>query len=221
MVVLGTINYTAIFDIHMREIKGLWEKAKIPEIKTIARKVKQRFRPEENEAEDPVTVDYSTLEKTLEATDRKVRIKAKFRQFLKQVKPEDVEKVEKNLQGMKRGRIAQIWPKIQALAEMIRDPQAAWKSKTVAIAALVYLISPLDAVPDAIPFLGLADDAALIIAVVSALAYELEKYLVKQAEIQAEVQVNKYNRIVRISLLGSIAAAIIAIILKLVLNKMR
>ncbi len=201
----------------MREIKGLWEKAKISEIKTIASKVKQRFRPEENAA----SVDYTAVEKNLEATDRGVRIKAKFQQFLKQVKPEDVEKVEKNLEGMKRGRIAQIWPKIQALAQMIRDPQAAWKSKAVAIAALVYLISPLDALPDAIPFFGLADDAALILAVVSALAYELEKYLVKQAEIQAEIQVNKYNRIVRISLLGSIAAAIIAIILKLVLNQMR
>ena len=201
----------------MREIKGLWEKAKIPEIKTIASKVKQRFRPEENAA----SVDYTAVEKNLEATDRGVRIKAKFQQFLKQVKPEDIEKVEKNLEGMKRGRIAQIWPKIQALAQMIRDPQAAWKSKAVAIAALVYLISPLDALPDPIPFFGLADDAALIVAVVSTLAYELEKYLVKQAEIQAEIQVNKYNRIVRISLLGSIAAAIIAIILKLVLNQMR
>ncbi len=200
----------------MREIKGLWQKAKIPEFKTIASKVKQRFR-----LEDPATVDYTAVENNLAATDRGVRIKAKFRQLLKQVKPEDVEKVEKNLEGMKRGRIAEIWPKIQALAQMIRDPQAAWKSKAVAIAALVYLISPLDALPDAIPFLGLADDAALILAVVSALAYELEKYLVKQAEKQAEIQVNKYNRIVRISLVDSIAAAIIAIILKLVLNEMR
>ena len=202
----------------MREIKGLWQKAKIPsgEIKIIASKVKQRFR-----LEDPATVDYTAVEKNLAATDRGVRIKAKFRQLLKQVKPEDVEKVEKNLEGMKRGRIAEIWPKIQALAQMIRDPQAGCKSKAVAIAALVYLISPLDALPDAIPFLGLADDAALILAVVSALAYELEKYLVKQAEKQAEIQVNKYNRIVRISLVGSIAAAIIAIILKLVLNEMR
>lgn len=164
--------------------------------------------------------------KTIEQIDEKLeqthagRIKAIFHQFLKRVKPEDVDKINKNLEKMKRGPVKDIWSKVQALAKMVRDPKVAWKSKAVAIATLVYLISPFDAIPDVIPFAGLADDAALIVAVVSTFAYELENYLVRQAEKQAEIEVRKYNRIVRIALVGSIIAAVLAIVVKLIYERL-
>lgn len=142
-----------------------------------------------------------------------------FDNLVKKVSPEDIKKISQtSLEKMKKGPIKEIWPKIQTLADMMRSPQVAWKTKAIAIATLIYLISPFDAVPDIIPLAGLADDAALIIAVISTFSYELENYLVRQAEKQAEIEIKKQNKIVRLSLLGSIAAAILAIIVKLILT---
>ena len=43
----------------------------------------------------------------------------------------------------------------------LRDPATPWRVKALAAAALVYLVAPVDLVPDVILLLGLADDAAL------------------------------------------------------------
>ncbi|MGD1902172.1 MAG: YkvA family protein [Geitlerinemataceae cyanobacterium] len=152
-------------------------------------------------------------------------IERRFEKLARNAKPEDIGKIIKRLPEMNRGPIRELWPKVRSLFEMIRDPQAAWSAKALAIGALIYLISPLDAIPDFIPFAGLADDAALIVAVVAALARELDRYVrqsmeasVETAEKLAEIEVRKYNRIVRITLLGSIATALITIGLKLWLD---
>lgn len=157
------------------------------------------------------------IEENLEEQDR-TRVAAIFQNFLQKVKPEDIETIKARLSDMRRGPIKEIWDKVQALAQMVKDPTVAWKSKAVAIAALLYLISPLDAVPDVVPLVGLADDAALLVAVVSTLAYELEHYLTRQTEKKVELEIKKQHQIVRITLLGSIAAAVLAIIVKLILN---
>lgn len=46
----------------------------------------------------------------------------------------------------------------------------------MAIAGLVYLVSPLDLVPDAIPLLGWGDDATVLAFVLKNLDAELERY---------------------------------------------
>ena len=126
---------------------------------------------------------------------------------------------------MNRGPIKEIWPKIQSLFQMVVDPKAGWTSKALAIGSLLYLISPFDAIPDIIPIVGLTDDAALIVSVFSALAFELSRYAKQSADkgLQvaqeiADIEVRKYNRIVRITLTGSIIAAILAIAVKLILK---
>ena len=143
-----------------------------------------------------------------------------FHKFLQRAQPEDISKIDKNLDKMNRGSVKEIWGKIQALTKMVRDPNVAWKSKALGIAALVYLVSPFDAIADVIPGIGLTDDVALIIAVVSTLANELETYMVRQAEKQAEIEVRKYNRIVRTALIGSIVAAGLAIVIKFVYQQL-
>ena len=143
-----------------------------------------------------------------------------FHKFLQRAQPEDISKIDKNLDKMNRGAVKEIWGKIQALTKMVRDPNVAWKSKALGIAALVYLVSPFDAIADVIPGIGLTDDVALIIAVVSTLANELETYMVRQAEKQAEIEVRKYNRIVRTALIGSIVAAGLAIVIKFVYQQL-
>lgn len=176
-----------------------------------------RFKKAEPVLEPAQTELEEEIEETLEEQD-KTQIARVFQKYLRRVKPEDIEKIKARLGEMRRGPVKEIWGKVQSLVTMMKDPEAAWKSKAVAIAALVYLISPFDAVPDVIPFVGLLDDVALIAAVVSTLTTELEKYVTRQAEKQAEIEVKKHTQKVRITLLGSIAAAAIAIIVKLILN---
>ena len=62
------------------------------------------------------------------------------------------------------------------LYRFVKDPNAPWGGKALAIGALIYMISPIDAVPDFTPILGLLDDVGIITAAVTKLASELKKY---------------------------------------------
>lgn len=63
-----------------------------------------------------------------------------------------------------------------ALYYYMLDPDVPWYRKTVAIGCLVYLINPLDAIPDFTPIIGFADDAALITLTINWLKGEIEDY---------------------------------------------
>ena len=56
-------------------------------------------------------------------------------------------------------------------------PNAPLAGKTIAIAILVYLVSPIDAIPDLIPILSLTDDAGVITLAFAKLATDLKKSL--------------------------------------------
>ncbi|MDY6901878.1 MAG: YkvA family protein [Cyanobacteriota bacterium] len=169
------------------------------------------------------------VEERLEKATNSGKIKNIFEKLVKSVNPQDIQnsiqKITEKLPAMNRGPIKEIWPKIQSLFQMVLDPKAAWTSKALAVGALLYLISPFDAIPDVIPIAGLTDDAAVIVSVVSTLAFELSKYAkqsaskgIEVAEELADIEVRKYNRIVRITLTGSILAAILAIAVKIILK---
>ena len=55
---------------------------------------------------------------------------------------------------------------------LLRNPRAPLAAKVVAVAAALYLFSPLDMVTDFIPILGWIDDAIIVSALLS-LAYRL------------------------------------------------
>ncbi len=143
-----------------------------------------------------------------------------LKKFTREAKESDIQKISQKLGKMYKGAIKEVWPKVQALYKMIKDPQAAWKSKALAIGTLLYLISPLDAIPDVIPAAGLTDDAALIMGTVAMLGHELKKYLVKSAEEFADIEIRKHNRKVRITLISLIICAVIGIAVKLVLERL-
>jgi len=55
----------------------------------------------------------------------------------------------------------------------VRDPQTSARVKFILLAALAYLVLPVDAVPDILPILGFTDDAAVLAAAMSAVRGEI------------------------------------------------
>ena len=99
-----------------------------------------------------------------------------FQKMLKNASLDDIKKIGDKLSDMNKGKIAEIWDDVMALWKMVQDPNAPWKGKAIAIAALLYLITPIDAIPDAIPVLGLTDDATIILYAIKQLATDLKQY---------------------------------------------
>ncbi|HEY8400250.1 MAG TPA: DUF1232 domain-containing protein [Cytophagaceae bacterium] len=88
--------------------------------------------------------------------------------------------------------LADTWIKLQATARMVGasfrgEYNGLPKGKLyLGLVVLLYFITPFDFFPDFLPFLGFADDAALLIWFVGNLAKEVEKY---QAWENAQAQV--------------------------------
>lgn len=81
---------------------------------------------------------------------------------------EDID--ESLLMKMKRGPIKKIWNQVLSLWDTLRDPKTDKAAKAICVGALIYLISPIDAIPDLIPVLGLTDDVSIIALAVSQLS---------------------------------------------------
>jgi uncharacterized membrane protein YkvA (DUF1232 family) len=70
---------------------------------------------------------------------------------------------------------------VLALYRYMIDPEVNWTKKALVVAALVYFIVPIDAIPDFSPIVGYLDDAAVVAAVVKTLGKGLAKYYEKDA----------------------------------------
>lgn len=77
-----------------------------------------------------------------------------FRQKAKEVKGK--------LDAMKTGPIAEIWGTVQSLWARVADPNRSFMEKAIPLAALVYLVTPVDLIPDLIPLAGYLDDVAVL-----------------------------------------------------------
>jgi uncharacterized membrane protein YkvA (DUF1232 family) len=55
-------------------------------------------------------------------------------------------------------------------------------AKTVILGALAYFISPIDAIPDAIPVIGFSDDLGVLVAALGAVAAHITDEVRRQAE---------------------------------------
>ena len=124
---------------------------------------------------------------------------ALLRKFAKRASLKDIPVIAGKLGAMNRGPIVKIWDKVQVLWRFIKAPDVAWGKKATAVGSLIYLISPLDAVPDFIPGGGLLDDVAVILFVTQMLAESLKAYAAETAsetvEAKAEVEINTHPKL--------------------------
>ncbi len=83
-------------------------------------------------------------------------------EYGKNASAEDVKNVQKNMGKMNRGPLAKIWDKVTVLWNAFNSSETPSKAKALIIGGLIYMISPIDLVPDIIPILGLTDDATVL-----------------------------------------------------------
>ncbi len=65
---------------------------------------------------------------------------------------------------------------LMALYRYMMDSSVSWYRKSIVVGALIYFISPIDAIPDLAPLFGYLDDLGVITAVLKFLGSELVPY---------------------------------------------
>lgn len=69
---------------------------------------------------------------------------------------------------MPREPFGDMWPYFQAMLRLVRAysegryPEIPESTLVVIVAAIIYLVNPLDVIPDALPALGYLDDATVL-----------------------------------------------------------
>lgn len=119
-----------------------------------------------------VNIDRETLDRVLKAG-------------LKKVKSADIDKVIRRsptLRRFVRGPLADLAGDVTTLTAMVKDyasgkyREVPEKSILAATVALLYILNPLDLIPDLVPGLGLIDDAAVLTMVVKAIQSDVQNY---------------------------------------------
>lgn len=65
---------------------------------------------------------------------------------------------------------------VQALYRYLKDDNVPWYRKSIIVGALIYFISPIDAIPDLAPLIGYLDDLGVITAVLKFMGSEIIPY---------------------------------------------
>ena len=88
----------------------------------------------------------------------------------------DLQKLKKS----NRGPLNIIWNKVMTNVNIINDPSSPKFIKALAIGAIIYIITPIDAIPDVIPLAGLLDDAIIVTLAVD----QIKNYLLNDENVQ-------------------------------------
>ena len=83
--------------------------------------------------------------------------------------------VDKKIASGKKS-IFKILSHLKALKKYMMDGDVRWYRKSVVIAALVYFITPIDAMPDFAPLIGYLDDIGVIAWTIKFLGNEINSY---------------------------------------------
>ena len=128
--------------------------------------------------------------------DRKKRkVQRKFEEQIKKVKSEDVEKVLKKREEIEKklkGQLRKFIYEIKLLFELLSDfksgkyREVPWHTIAAIVAALLYVLNPLDVIPDFIPVVGQIDDAFVLGLCLTLIEKDLNKYKVWREERKEE-----------------------------------
>ncbi|KQS34272.1 YkvA family protein [Dyadobacter sp. Leaf189] len=81
-----------------------------------------------------------------------------------------------------RENMAEFTLSVQTLIRMVRAYASGeyrslpWKSLLSIVAVLIYFVSPIDLIPDFLPFVGVTDDVALVVWLVKTLGDDVRKF---------------------------------------------
>ena len=107
-----------------------------------------------------------------------------FRNMYGSINPENfkqkMEEVKAKMAEMKKGPILKIWNEVLAMWQYLNDDKVPLLKKLLPLAALLYLVLPVDLIPDFIPLAGLGDDVAIIMWVFYQYYDQLKEYMGKK-----------------------------------------
>ncbi len=94
-----------------------------------------------------------------------------------------VDEAIKKAKGKNKGPLGEVWRYLTALIRLTRAyfnrqyTDVPWQTIVLAIAALIYFVSPIDLIPDFIPVVGYLDDVTIISFVVASIKADLDNFL--------------------------------------------
>ncbi|CAM1340177.1 hypothetical protein TAESTU_20150 [Tenacibaculum aestuarii] len=92
-----------------------------------------------------------------------------LKKITKKVSIEDIKTVGDKIGNFNKGPLKEVWNMVLQLWDVCKSEERNWKEKAMAIGALIYVITTIDAIPDAIPALGFLDDVGAVMAVFASL----------------------------------------------------
>ena len=82
-----------------------------------------------------------------------------------------------------RSQLQGVWGDLQSLLRLVRAwargeyRKVPWRTVAVAVGALLYVLDPLDAIPDWLPGIGFVDDATMVALLVGSIRGDLGRFL--------------------------------------------
>ena len=113
------------------------------------------------------------------------KLEAKLGEFEGKVTEDSISDAEIRAERFRNNsKIRPLWDRIQMMFEIVRHPELWGKSKVVLWvgAALIYLVTPIDLIPDIIPVIGLSDDAAAILFTINRVSSSVRAVLLAHPE---------------------------------------
>lgn len=114
-------------------------------------------------------------------------IQSEFDKRSKRVTQEDVDKIFQKRKEIEdkfsgNGPLGKFWSELKLLYELVNDyrkgvyREIPWKSITFIVGTLIYVLTPIDLIPDFIAVFGLSDDAAVVALCLKVINEDLQTY---------------------------------------------